>query len=77
MELTTLLPCTHFKPASITSHFDESIITGTREMSGSVAMMFKNFIIAALLSSIASSMLTSMICAPLATCWRATSTAPA
>jgi len=27
----------HFSPASITAHFDESIITGTREMSGSEA----------------------------------------
>ena len=27
----------------MTSHFEESIITGTREMSGSVAMMLRNF----------------------------------
>ncbi len=60
----------------MTSHFDESIITGTRAMSGSAAIRFRNLTIAAFESSIASSMLTSMICAPLATCWRATSTAP-
>ena len=58
----------------MTSHFDESIITGTRAMSGSAAIRFRNLTIAAFESSIASSMLTSMICAPLATCWRATST---
>ncbi len=75
--MTIGLPCTHFSPASITSHFDESIITGTRAMSGSVAIRFRKRTIAAFESSIASSMLTSMICAPLATCWRATSTAPA
>ncbi len=77
IELTTGLPCTHFNPASITSHFDESIITGTRAMSGSEAIRLRNLTIAALESSIASSMLTSMICAPLATCCRATSTPPA
>src|SRR5437867_6166064 len=46
-------------------------------MSGSPAIMCRNFTIAALESSIASSMLTSMICAPFCTCWRATSTAAA
>ncbi len=35
IELTMLLPCTHFSPASMTLHLDESIITGTRAMSGS------------------------------------------
>jgi hypothetical protein len=29
MELTIGLPCTHFSPASMTSHLEESIITGT------------------------------------------------
>ena len=42
IELTIGLPCTHFRPASITSHFDESIITGTRAMSGSAAMRLRN-----------------------------------
>ena len=58
----------------MTSHFDESIITGTLAISGSPAMRLRNFFIAAAESSIASSMLTSIICAPLATCWRAIST---
>ena len=77
IEFTTHLPCTHFRPASITSHFEESIITGTREMSGSEAIRLRNFVIAALESSIASSMLMSIICAPLSTCWRATANASA
>ncbi len=75
IELTTGLPCTHFSPASITSHFDESIITGTRAMSGSVASRFRKRVIAAFESSMASSMLTSIICAPFSTCWRATASA--
>src|SRR3546814_9198517 len=32
IELTIGLPGTHFRPASMTLHFDESIITGTRAM---------------------------------------------
>jgi hypothetical protein len=35
--LTIGLPCTHFRPASITENFEESTITGTRAMSGSAA----------------------------------------
>ena len=77
MELTMPLPCTHFRPASITDHFDESIMTGTRAISGSPAIRLKNFTMAACESSMPSSMFTSMICAPFATCWRATSTAAA
>ena len=38
IELTTLLPWTHLSPASITDHLELSIITGTRAISGSVAM---------------------------------------
>ena len=75
IELTTGLPCTHFRPASMTLHFDESIINGTRAMSGSDAIRLRKRTIAAFESSIASSMLTSIICAPFCTCWRATSTA--
>ena len=75
IEFTTGLPCTHCKPASITSHFDESIINGTREMSGSDAIKFRKRTIAAFESNIASSMLMSMICAPFSTCWRATDNA--
>ncbi|MBV6476939.1 MAG: hypothetical protein MOGDAGHF_02565 [Rhodocyclaceae bacterium] len=71
------LPCRHFRPASITSHFEESIITGTRAMSGSEAIRLRNFTIAACESSMASSMLTSITCAPASTWARATETASA
>ena len=77
IELTIALPCTHFRPVSITVHLDESIMTGTRAMSGSAAIRFRKRRMAASESSMPSSMLTSMICAPLATCWRAISTAAA
>src|SRR5450830_954670 len=75
MELTTALPCTQRRPASMTLHLLESIMTGTLEMSGSDAIKFKNFTMAAWLSSMASSMLMSMIWAPFSTCWRATDSA--
>ena len=48
---------------------------GTRAISGSVATRFKKRTIAAFESSIASSMLTSITCAPFSTCWRATASA--
>jgi hypothetical protein len=73
--LTIALPCTHFRPASITLHFDESIISGTRAMSGSAATRRRKRLIAASASSMPSSMLTSITCAPLSTCWRATASA--
>ena len=41
IELTMHLPCKHLRPDSIIVHFDESIMTGTREMSGSLAIKFK------------------------------------
>ena len=63
-----LLPCTHLSPASITLHFELSIMIGTRAMSGSLAIRFKKRVIAAAESSIASSMLMSMTCAPFSTC---------
>jgi hypothetical protein len=59
----------------MTSHFDESIMIGTREMSGSLAISFRKRSIAAFESSIASSMLMSITCAPFSTCWRATASA--
>ena len=52
-------------------------MTGTREMSGSEATRFRNVTMAASESSIASSMLTSITCAPFSTCWRATDSASA
>ncbi len=48
----------------MTLHFEESIITGTRAMSGSAAIRRRKRDIAASASSMPSSMLTSMICAP-------------
>ena len=72
MELTIALPCTHLSPASITSHFEESTITGTREMSGSEAISLRKRSIAATPSIMPSSMLTSMTCAPASTCCAAT-----
>ena len=68
IELTIGLPCTHFKPASITLHLDELIITGTRAMSGSAAIRLRNVTIAFSESSRPSSMLTSRIWAPFSTC---------
>jgi len=76
IELTIGLPCTHLRPASITLHFELSIITGTRAMSGSAATRLRKVVIAFSESSIASSMLTSMTWAPFSTCWRATASAP-
>jgi hypothetical protein len=69
------LPCRHFRPASITVHFELSTITGTRAMSGSAAMRLRKVVIACSESSRPSSMLTSSTCAPFSTCWRATTTA--
>ena len=50
---------------------------GTRAMSGSEAIRRRNVVIACSPSSMPSSMLTSMIWAPPAICWRATSSAAA
>ena len=69
------LPCTHFNPASITSHLLESIMIGTREISGSVAIRLRKCCMASTPSSMPSSILMSIICAPLSTCCRATSNA--
>ena len=67
-------PCTHFRPASITDHFELSIMIGTRAISGSVAMRFRNVVIAFSESSRSASMFTSITLAPLRTCSSATST---
>ena len=72
MELTIGLPWTHFRPASMTSHFEESTITGTRLMSGSLATSLRKRSIAATPSIMPSSMLTSITWAPLTTCCAAT-----
>ena len=75
IELTIGLPETHLSPASITLHLELSIITGTRAMSGSAARRLRKVAMASSPSSSASSMLTSMICAPASTCSSATATA--
>ena len=75
IEFTTPLPWRHCKPASITSQRDESIMTGTRAISGSDAISLRKCLIALGPSSRPSSMFTSMICAPFSTCCRATSNA--
>ena len=75
IELTIGLPCTFFRPASMTSHLEESIITGMRLMSGSDAISLVNRSIAATPSIMPSSMLMSMTCAPTSTCCRATDSA--
>jgi len=67
IELTTALPCTHLRPASITENFEESTMTGTRAMSGSAAIRLRKVTMAFSESSRPSSMLTSMICAPFST----------
>ena len=69
------LPCRHFSPASSTSHLDESTITGTRAISGSVAIRLRNVVIAFTPSSRSASMLTSSMFAPLRTWSAAISTA--
>jgi hypothetical protein len=72
IELTIDLPWTLRSPASITSHFEESTIIGTRLMSGSLAISLVKRSMAATPSIMPSSMLTSMTCAPASTCWTAT-----
>ena len=59
----------------MTDHFDESIMTGTRLIAGSDAQRLRNVVMACCESSMASSMFTSSICAPVSTCCRATSRA--
>ena len=56
-------------------HWLESTMMGTRAISGSAAIRFKNSVMAAWPSSMPSSMLISMIWAPFSTCCRATSRA--
>ena len=64
IELTMALPCTHLRPASMISHLELSIIMGTRAISGSETIRFKNLTIASLPSIKPSSIFTSMIWAP-------------
>ncbi len=66
----------HFRPASITSHLELSTMIGTFAISGSVAIRFRNVVIATSPSRRSASMFTSMRLAPLRTCSIATSTPP-
>ncbi len=75
IEFTMPLPWRHFRPASSTSHFEESTITGTRAISGSVAIRLRNVVMAFTPSSRSASMFTSSMFAPLRTWSAAISTA--
>ena len=55
--------------------WSESIMIGTRRCRAPTAISLRNVVIACSESSIPSSMFTSIIWAPLSTCWRATSSA--
>ena len=68
IEFTMPLPCKQRRPASMTVHLDESTMIGTSAMSGSAAMRLRNLVIAPTPSNMPSSMLMSMICAPVSTC---------
>ena len=74
--MTTDFPCVHFSPASRTDHFDESIMIGTRAISGSEAMRLRNSVMTFSESRRPSSMLTSRMFAPPSICWRAMARAP-
>ncbi len=75
MELTIGRPCTCFSAVSMARQSEESIISGTRATSGSTASRDMNAAISLGASSMASSMLMSITCAPASTCERAISTA--
>ena len=68
IELTIALPCTHFRPASITLHLELSIMSGIRQISGSLPTSRRKRVMAASESIIPSSMLISRMLAPPATC---------
>ena len=72
IEFTIHFPCTHFNPASIISNLELSIMIGILAISGSLCTKFKKVVMAFTPSSKASSMFTSIICAPLSTCCLAT-----
>ena len=75
MEFTMHLPCKLLSPSSMTSHLEESIITGTFEMSGSDARRRKKRPIISTPSMRPSSIQISMTLAPFSTCCLATLTA--
>ena len=69
------LPCVHFRPASMISHLELSIIKGTLAISGSTEIKFKKVVIAFTPSISAASILMSSTLAPLSTCCSATAKA--
>ncbi len=71
MEFTTHFPCATLRPASMMDHLEESIMMGTRAMSGSAAIKFRNVVMASSPSMRPSSILISIIWAPPSTCSRA------
>ena len=80
MELTMHFPCAFLRPARIVSQCDESIIRAAFATAGSFEMYLTKRSISRVLSSIASSMLMSMIVAPSSICfaaiWRPSSYLP-
>mmetsp|Transcript_134954 Transcript_134954/g.288705 ORF Transcript_134954/g.288705 Transcript_134954/m.288705 type:complete len:205 (+) Transcript_134954:2360-2974(+) len=75
MEFTMHLPCTHFKPSSITGHLDESIMNGNLATFGSVTHKRMNLPIAVLPSIKSESKLKSRMSALFSHCARHTSIA--
>ena len=69
-------PCRHLRPAWSAEKRELSIMIGSRAASGSVAIRFRNVVIACSASSRSASMLTSSRFAPPRTCSSATATAP-
>ena len=76
IELAIPFPWMHFSPASIAEKRELSTMIGTRAISGSVAITFRNVVIASSASSRSASMFTSIRLAPPCTCSSATATAP-
>ena len=73
MELTTPLPCRHFRPASMTENLELSIMIGTRAdigLGGDEVQEASSWLLRHRAGP--SSMLTSRMLAPPSTCWRAT-----
>ena len=77
MELTIDLPWAFSRPASMVSQCDESIIRAAFATAGSPEICLTNFSMQSRLSSIASSILMSMMPAPSSICFAATSSPPA
>lgn len=75
IELTMHLPCTHLSPDVMTSHLEESIMSGIRAISGSDEMRLRKVVISFCASSSPSSILISMTGAPSSTCFLAISSA--